>query len=147
MYSVSIKTDKNWEQLLRALERKDDSLMREMRISMLQSVQDVRTASLRSGKIPFRTGTLRRSLTTAVTGTTLDTLQGDMGSNLPYAAIHEYGGSYTYTRSVAFGRTVKPFTYTATYKARRYLRDPFRETLPRIRENFSRGLSRVVSFR
>lgn len=147
MFTVSIKTDKSWQDILSALNNKDDLLRDHMMRALIKSTQLVRTNVLRSGKVPFKTGTLRRSITTAITGTRVEDMKGEIGSNLKYAAVHEYGGDWTFTRSSAFGRTTKPFTYTAHYKARRYLRDPYAASMTEINRIFSDELAKVVSFR
>lgn len=147
MYSVSIKTDKTWSDILASLQNKDDLLQRKMAIAMVQSVQLVRTNVLRSGLVPYKTGTLRRSITTAIIGTRVEDMRGFIGSNLPYAAVHEYGGSWTFHRHSAFGRETRPFSYTANYKARRYLRDPYKNSLSDVNKIFAKQLSSVVSFR
>lgn len=147
MYSVSIKTDKAWQDILASLNKKDELLMKHMNIALLKSLALVRTNVLQSGKVPYKTGDLRRSITTAIHGLSVDQLRGQVGTNLPYAAIHEFGGTYTFTRSSAFGRPTKPFTYQATYKARRYLRDPFAASLPEVNKIFMEELGKVVSFR
>lgn len=147
MYNVSIKTDRSWQQILSALDGMDDKLRAHTERAMIKSVALVRTSVLRSGKVPYKTGTLRRSITTAMTGTRVQDMRGYVGTNLPYAAIHEYGGSFTFTRTSAFGKPTKPFTYTAHYTGRHYLRDPFKDALPEIQKIFTAELAHVVSFR
>jgi len=104
--------------------------------SLFKSVQHIRTASLQSGRVPYKTGTLRRSITASVEGN-----EGLVGSNLPYAPIHEFGG--TFTRHSAWGRPTAP--YVVTYKGLQYLGKPFEDSLPEVTKIFEDELSSAVS--
>ncbi len=59
-------------------------------------------------------GHLRNSFTTATNNN-----RAIVGTNIIYAAIHQFGGPFTipaHTRHSAFGRPTKPYTFPATQK-------------------------------
>jgi len=65
-----------------------------------------------------RTGTLRRSWTVGKVVTSGTKVSTKIGSNVKYAAIHEFGGMITvpaHTRTSAFGRKTKPYTMPAKW--------------------------------
>lgn len=74
-----------------SLERMTDLVRSEMfRIVELSAI-DVQTTAKRPGYVPVDTGTLKRSIThTTIRGN--GEVTGYVGTNLVYAAIHEFGG-------------------------------------------------------
>lgn len=146
MYEVSLKTDGNWEKILKKMESMGEDAVQAANIALTRAVTMVRTAVLSSGLVPFKTGTLRRSITTSVFGRQLEDMKGQIGSNLKYAPVHEFGGAWTFVRDTVFGRKVKPFTVTAHYQERAYLRTPFDQAQPEIQRIFTEELAKVVKF-
>ena len=136
MYKIEVDT-KGFAELLKASNTWANEFHPELEKIMRKAVLLLRSRILRSGRIPFQTGTLRRSITTAVRGgRSLSDITGEVGTNLPYAAIHEFGG--TFTRNSAFGRPTR--SYSVTYTARRYLRQPFAESISDIQRLFERDI-------
>lgn len=146
MYEVQLRTDKNFEKMLARMGQMTERVNMAARDALLASLNLLRNAILQSGRVPYKTGTLRRSITTAMEGSDLYTLAGHVGTNLPYAIVHEIGGTWTFHRNTAFGRPTKPYTVTAHYKARRYIGDTFFETLQEIQATFTKALTGAVSF-
>lgn len=140
MIEIVLTTDGELEKITRLFESSDQKLMQALKDALFESLQLVRTASITSGRIPYKTGTLRRSITIAMTVAGRG-LEGVVGTNLPYAAIHEYGG--TITRYQAWGRPTKP--YTVIYKERSYLRTPFAESAGLIQQTFDRHVADVFA--
>lgn len=136
---IIIQTDGNLEKITKLFESSNENLNNALRDALFESLTLIRTASLTSGKIPYKTGTLRRSLTIAMTVAGKG-LEGMVGTNLPYAAIHEYGGKIT--RYQAWGRPTRP--YVATYRERAYLREPFAESAGLIQKTFDRHVADVL---
>lgn len=146
MYEVSIRTDKNLEKMISRMGQMGERVNMAARDALLASLNLLRNAILSSGRVPYKTGTLRRSITTAMEGQELYTLRGRVGTNLPYGIVHEIGGVWTFRRNTAFGRPTKPYVVHATYKARRYIGDTFSESLQEIQAMFTKALTGAVSF-
>lgn len=139
-----ITTDDEFKRLVEQLGETSSKFRKYMLLAMRKAVTHVRSEILGSGRVPFKTGTLRRSITTRVNeGSGIGDLEGVVGTNLPYAAIHEYGG--TFTRFAAFGRPTRPFS--VTYKERKYLRQPFQEAQRAVHAIFVKAAEDAVSFR
>lgn len=136
---IIIEADGNLEKITKMFEESPEKMNQALKDALFESLQLVRTASLTSGKIPYKTGTLRRSLTVSITAAA-GGLEGQMGTNLPYAAIHEYGGKIT--RYQAWGRPTRP--YVATYRERSYLRTPFAESAGLIQKTFERHIAQAM---
>jgi phage gpG-like protein len=136
---VIIETDGELEKIVKIFESSNEKTNNALRDALFESLHIIRTASLQSGRIPYRTGTLRRSLTIAMTVAGKG-LEGMVGTNLPYAALHEYGGKIT--RYQAWGRPTRP--YVATYRERAYLREPFAESAGLIQKTFDRHVADVL---
>lgn len=119
MYEFEIKVDGNFRKIVRKFEN-DVAFNRRMYITMLKAVEHYKTQV--KPRAPFKSGTLRRSISSNVQfGSSLDTIVGEVGTppEVPYARLHEFGG--TFTRTQAFGRPTRP--YTVTYRAQRYFRN------------------------
>lgn len=135
---VIIEIDGEMDKITQLFESSDKKLMQALKDALFESLQLVRTASLTSGRIPVKTRTLKRSITVALAG---QQLEGMVGTNLPYAAIHEFGG--TITRYQAWGRPTRP--YTVNYIERAYLRAPLAESAGLIQKTFDRHVAGVLA--
>ena len=101
-----------------------------------------------------RTGRLRRSINTRIDQSST-TIRGTVGTNVPYAQIHEYGGVVNvreHLRAVTqvFGRAVTPTTatvraHTATYPERSFLRSALREMQPTILATLRAGIAEATA--
>lgn len=91
-----------------------------------------------------RSGRLRRSINAQFTGKGVR-IQGEVGTNLPYGRVHEFGGTVTVEEHMrlmkkAFGRSVMTpkkilvTAHTAHYPERSFLRSALREMGPEIRQ-------------
>ena len=135
---VIIETDGEFDKITRLFESSDPKLMKALKDALFESLELVRTASLTSGRIPVKTGTLKRSITVSMSGVNLE---GMVGTNLPYAAIHEFGA--TITRYQAWGRPTRP--YSVNYQERAYLRAPLAESAGLIQKTFDRHVAGVFA--
>lgn len=91
------------------------------------SLLDVRTTVVKPGYVPKRTGTLARSITSAVSRSS-NTVAGAVGTNVVYAAIHEFGGVTGRKKSVH----IQP---------KRYLTRAVQDNESKIRDRFKRYLA------
>lgn len=136
---IIIEADGELEKIVKVFESSNENMNKALRDALFESLTLVRSASLMSGRIPYKSGTLRRSLTIGMSVVGKG-LEGSVGTNLPYAAIHEFGGGIT--RYQAWGRPTRP--YVATYKERSYLRTPFSESAGLIQKAFDRHVADVL---
>lgn len=67
------------------------SIQEGVQVALQASLMEVHAIAVQPGYVPVDTGTLRRSITFALVSST-GKLQGAVGSNVVYAAIHEFGG-------------------------------------------------------
>lgn len=114
----------------------------------------VKAEKLTGQVLHVRTGRLRRSINTRIRETSTSVV-GQVGTNVPYARVHEYGGVVTvreHVRAVTqvFGRPVAPTTavvraHTATYPARSFLRSALREMQPTIIATLRAGLREATA--
>lgn len=146
MYEVSIRTDGNFEKMIQSMGVMTEKVHMAARDSMLQALNLLRNAIIRSGRVPYKTGTLRRSITYNMEGDKLYNMVGRVGTDLPYAPVHEYGGTWTFHRTQAFGRPTKPYVVTARYKAHHYIGDTFVEQLQAIQSVFTRNMAQAMTF-
>lgn len=146
MYEVHLNTDRNFEKMLQSVQQFPARANIAAREGMLRAVNLVRTAILQSGRVPYKTGTLRRSITTHIQGDDIYNMRGYIGTNLPYAPVHEFGGVWTFNRNQCFGRPTRPYVVRANYVARHYIGDTFSETLQDIQRVFSEALSKGLRF-
>jgi phage gpG-like protein len=139
--SFSIETGPDFDRMVVKVAGLPTRAKQALADALLKSMTHIKSAVLLSGRVPYKTGTLRRSITTKVeTSGDIADYEGEIGTNLPYAAIHEYGG--TFTRYSAWGRPTKP--YEVTYQERAYIRVPFTDALPTVQRIFENELGRVV---
>lgn len=136
---IVVESDGELEKIIMIFDEANPRMRQAMKDALFESLHLIRTASLTSGRIPYKTGSLRRSLTVAIKSEGSN-MEGQFGTNLPYAAIHEFGG--TVTRNQAWGRPTRP--YTATYRERSYLRTPFAESAGLIQRTFDRHVADVL---
>lgn len=108
-------------------------------------------------RVSSRTGTLRRSIRVNRGGLPRFI---EVGSDLGYAAVHEFGGRVrfsasrvkSHTRTVAFGRSVGPYTvpsyirsaYSASYPKRAFLAPALAKIAPRMPEIMLREWDKEV---
>lgn len=136
---IVIQLDGALSKIIGVFEGSNERMNQALKDALLESLQLIRTASLTSGRIPVKTGSLRRSITIAITAA-WKWLEGMVGTNLPYAALHEYGGKIS--RNTAWGKETRE--YTATYRERSYLRTPFAESAGLIQKTFDRHVAQVL---
>ncbi len=72
--------------------RIDEALQNGMQLAMAALVQDVQANKLSGQVLNARSGRLRDSITASISQNGAVT-KGTVGSDVPYAAIHEYGGT------------------------------------------------------
>ena len=141
-FEITITPDGNFDQIVLNLSQSDEKTKQAIHDALFAAGTYVLDQVKGSPNMPRKTGTLSRSIV-------LNIIDGDtessaeIGSNLPYAYIHEYGGTYTFHRSSAWGRQTRPFSYEATYKERAYLRRPFAEATDEIERIFDQRLAEV----
>lgn len=101
-----------------------------------------------SGEVlQVRTGRLRRSITQVVT-TTGERVEGVVGTNVEYAAIHEYGFVGTETvaaslRTSKLGKVfgVQPHTRDVKMPERSFIRSALKELQPEIRKQIESAVN------
>lgn len=94
--------------------------------AVTSSVLDIQTKAKTAGYAPYKTGTLRRSITNKVVSVT-DGVVGYVGSNLVYARIQEYGGET--------GRNKRTII-----KGKHYLSRAVRDNKDNVQKKFERFL-------
>lgn len=92
--------------LLKGLQGAPADIQLGLKQAMQASVLQVHSIAVKPGYAPFKTGTLRRSITFVVQESQ-SKVWGAVGSNLVYAAIHEFGGFTGRNQSVY----IKPRRY------------------------------------
>lgn len=92
--------------------------------AVYSSLFQVHSIAVQPGYVPIDTGTLRRSITFTLLNAS-GRVQGAVGSNLVYAAIHEFGGRAGRGGSV-------------NIKAKRYLGRAVEQSKPAIIERFKK---------
>ena len=137
---VIIAPDSNFDQIVLMIENGDARMAQEIKDALFESTLYVVDQIKSSPLMPRKTGTLSRSITYAINPD-----GSEIGSDLPYAYIQEYGGTYTFHRSSAWGRQTRPFSYDATYKEKAYLRTPFAEAQGRIEEIFDQHMTNAFA--
>lgn len=80
--------------LLKNMANLNENFTKQAKIAMQDTMLDVQTTAKTSGYVPYKTGNLKRSITSSVdaSGTKIT---GKVGSNLIYAGIQEFGGTIT----------------------------------------------------
>lgn len=119
-----------------------------------QLAADVKEKKLNGQVLKVQTGRLRRSIT-AKTNITGDGIEGTVGTNVSYAARHEYGfqgtevvKSYLRTAKTAWGKTLKkPVTYTVrsfTRKVNTPERSFLRSALDDMRDSIPTAIQATI---
>lgn len=139
---ITITTDKDWQKIKELFENADVRTIQLGKDALLASAYRVRKYAV--DRAPYKTGTLQRDITVELVGHTMNDLAANIGGNLPYMPVHEYGGSWTFTRDVVFGRKVKPFTYVAFYKERAFLRKGLEDAEGEIQTIFDTTFQRIL---
>lgn len=135
MADINVKFDGNWKTLLEAIRDANETTKQHIADGLYAAGLAV-IAKARP-KTPFKTGNLRRSITTV---TDITQAVQYVGTNEPYAAIHEYGGPVV--RTQAWGRPTKPFI--AVYKEHAYLRRGLEEAEEKIIKIFDRAVTDLM---
>lgn len=126
------------EQQLRVVSGVERVVMR-LTMKLLRAVK----LKLSDDVLHVRSGRLRRSISAAFTGSGAKT-QGQVGTNLPYARVHEYGLTVTveehmrmqklaWGRAMMTPRLVAVRAHQVTFPERSFLRSALREMGPEIR--------------
>lgn len=92
--------------LIKGLQGAPAEIQLGIKAAMQASVLQVHSIAVKPGYAPYKTGTLRRSITFVVQEGQ-GKVWGAVGSNLVYAAIHEFGGTTGRNQSVY----IKPKRY------------------------------------
>lgn len=139
----------------RALSRGADNLPRRVSATVtkltLKLARRVKEQKLTGQVLRVRTGRLRRSITSRVTGEGGTRVEGTVGTNVSYARSHEYGftgavGVKAHLRMMkkAFGRSISPtqvqvraHTRNVTYPERSFLRSALKDMTPEIMQALS----------
>lgn len=142
---VTIKNDGDWKKIQELFESGEPRVIQLGKDALLASAYRVRKHAV--DRAPYKTGTLQRDITVEVVGHTLNDMAANIGGNLPYMPVHEYGGAWTFTRDVVFGRKVKPFTYIAFYKERAFLQKGLADAEGEIQTIFDTTFERILELR
>lgn len=125
-------------------------LLRGVGRAVLLVQRDVKESKLSGQVLNVRTGRLRRSINTSVTGST-DVVVGTVGTNVSYAHAQEYGfrGVETvreHLRTTKRGAMamVRSFQRNANIPEHSFLRSSLQEMQPQIRQEFQDALSRAM---
>lgn len=142
MQSITITTDENFKKIITQLGGLHGKLRDAAKRALVRSVTHVSSQVLGSGRVPYRTGNLRRSILPFYEGVNNPTgdMEGGVGTDVKYARIHEYG--LAVRRKTAWGRKTKP--YIAQYKERAYLRVPFQQAQPTIEAIFAQEMEKAT---
>lgn len=112
------------------LKKESSELITKLGVAMRASALEVQTTAKKPGYVPYDTGSLRRSITHELKiGST--GIAAIIGSNLEYAAIHEFGGQAGRNGSV----TIRPKRYI-----QRAIEDNDAKIRQRIKQAVSLGL-------
>lgn len=139
LLTVDVRAEQLIARLAGAERSMTDSLKAAVDRLTIEVQSHVKDRKLSGQALHVQTGTLRRSINreTIVTGSTVT---GQVGTNVRYAAVHEYGfrGSVnvrSYTRSTANGgaTTVRAHTRQMDLPARSFLRTTLAEDADHIR--------------
>lgn len=134
MSDIVIQTDENWHFLMTAIRGANQKVVQAIKDGLYGAgLEVVRRARPYA---PHKTGNLRRSITTEYQ----PTFEQLVGSNEPYAAIHEYGGDIQ--RTQAWGRPTQP--YVAHYKEHAYLRRGLDESSEKIERLFDVTIKEIM---
>lgn len=140
---LKITHDQNWQKLTTHFKNIDAI----SKVALQVAIQDASFHTLQtvksSGRVPRKTSTLFRDIRAVQHINDMNRMYAEIGTNLPYAAIHEYGG--TFTRTSAWGRPTRP--YSVTYKERKYLRGGLQDSTREIHNIFNRSLRAITDIR
>lgn len=88
-----------FDKIVRDVKNARSNIQQGMTEAMLSSLFEVHAKAVLPGYVPYKTGTLRRSIT-FILRSSPGRLEGAVGSNLVYAAIQEFGGDAGRNKSV-----------------------------------------------
>lgn len=142
MYTIKIETDENFKKIMVQIGGLHGKLRDAAQRALVRSVVHVSSQVLGSGRVPYKTGNLRRSILPFYKGinTPSGDMEGGVGTDVKYAPIHEYG--LAVKRRTAWGRKTRP--YIAQYKERAYLRVPFNQSEPTIEAIFAQEMEKAT---
>lgn len=120
----------------------------------LDLVTRVKQRKLSGQVLNRRTGRLSRSVHHEI-DTGSGRVVGAVGTNVSYAKVHEYGGTFEVPEHIrhitqAFGRPLKSpvdalvRAHHATFPERSFLRSAYREMAPRFRKDVDRAVAAAV---
>lgn len=140
-----------------ALRQKNAMLLEAMHRAIVKSVILVHDRVSSSGRVPYKTGTLGRSIVMTFPPAPARFMEGQVGTNVPYAAIHEYGGktrphtivpkSASVLHFFVGGREVftrKVMHPGSVIPARPYLRPALEESQGEIEAVFEEEIAKVL---
>jgi phage gpG-like protein len=116
-----------------------------MKNEMVRVSDYVRSQKLSGQVLNRRSGDLSRSITgqASSSGTTVTGIVGTKG--IPYAGIHEFGGSFWREMTEAFGRPIIPRSVHFTYPERSYLRTSANENAAQVSAKLQAAASAVFN--
>jgi phage gpG-like protein len=97
----------------------------------------------RSGRTLVRSGRLRDSVSGRFPDSIREIASGQMlrfGTRVPYAALHEFGGTQVTSQLQAFGRPTNPYTKISYYPRRHFLGDFTPEEVARINRRIAENI-------
>jgi phage gpG-like protein len=154
--AVLIGSERVKERLDRVYSRAQVELLASMSRIVIALARKIKEEKLSGQVLKNRTGTLRRSITPSV-NMGGSTIQGQVGTNVEYAAIHEYGGTTPpheiwprHAKALAFmmrGRNV--IVRSVHHPGSRipeasFMRSSLEEMRPEIRAEFADAIAKVV---
>ena len=129
--SVKITIDtSDIQDFAKALKKESSQLKTNLHQAMRSNALDVKTTAKRPGYVPYKTGNLRRSITHKINVGSAS-ISAIIGSNLDYAAIHEFGGQAGRGGNV----TIKPSRYI-----QRAIEDNEAKLIARIKQAIAIGI-------
>lgn len=94
-----------------------------MKRQMFMVAEYIRANKLSGQVLNRRSGDLSRATTGQVVSDTETMVTGEVGTHgIPYAPVHEFGGTFERTISQAFGRPIIPREVTFHYPERSFIR-------------------------
>ena len=135
------------EQVAVRLQNLPNSVRSSLKKAMNEAVIDLRgyvaDNKLSGQLLKVRTGTLRRSITQRVTDDTSSVI-GIVGTNVAYAAIHEYGGQIKTRLGTGKGKPKKNGKAYITMPEKRFLRGSLVDKTESIKERLAIAISEAT---
>ena len=116
------------------------ALRAELQAAMADLAASIQDDKLSGQVLKVRSGRLRASITAEVSDDG-ESLSGTVGSDVPYAAIHEYGGTIVRRQAAAARRGRRPGGAGVTVEPERsYLRSALAEQADDIRDRLTQAI-------